>query len=87
MRAHLLKCLQEQHIKLFPVLKKQSRRLAVLCTLEVEIFCLCCLPEEGTMIECSTCLKWFHVQFVEHSGNIMEEELWYCRDCRILSIL
>ena len=42
--AHLLKCLQEWHIALFPVLKKQSYCLAVLCTLEVEIFCLCCLP-------------------------------------------
>ena len=51
MRAHLLKCLQERHMTLFPVLKKQSRRLAVLCTLEVEIFCLCHhLPVEGTMI-------------------------------------
>ena len=80
MRAHLFKCLQDQYITPFPILKRQTRRLVVLQALELEIFCWCRLPDEGTMVECSTCLRWFHFHCVKPSEKITEGS-WYCRDC------
>ena len=48
----------------------------------VSVFCHCCLPEEGDMIECCQCSEWFH----EKCENI--EEVWkkedidyVCKEC------
>ena len=48
------------------------------------MFCICRLPADGLMIECSGCQKWYHINCVD----ILEKELhcisdknWYCKDC------
>ena len=41
----------------------------VLQALELEIYCWCHLPDEGTMVEC---LRWFHFHCVKPSEKLTE---------------
>lgn len=58
MRAHLMKCLHEQSITMFPI--KITRRKS---TVDLHIYSQCRMPEVpgSTMIQCSNCKIWYHV--------------------------
>ena len=60
-RAHLIQCLQQQEMSLFPV-KKMRRSSRVKSDDEIRIYCVCRMPEltNTTWIQCSSCKEWYH---------------------------
>ena len=59
LRPHLLACIERGEIEPFPSRhvnrKVKSKKVEV-----VKVFCICRTQEGGKMLECSTCLEWFH---------------------------
>ena len=49
-------------------------------TMVVSVFCHCCLPEEGNMIECCQCSEWYHENTDEEVWE-KEETDWVCKEC------
>ena len=91
MRPHIVACLQQKDPKPFPLdlTKKQTRPLKVLNAYTLEIYCVCRLPDDGSlMVMCSICHKWFHQNCTTVRGK-SERELkkinWECVDCNSLS--
>ena len=55
------------------------------CDSEIERFCYCHGPEEGTMMACdnSDCkIEWFHKKCLKL--KFIPKSKWYCPDCRKL---
>ncbi len=74
MRKHLFKCIRSGTLTPFP----QQRRLSgggVKTRDDIEVHCWCRMPElkDFTMIECTSCIKWFHI-FCD-DANICEENM------------
>ena len=61
MRGHLLHCLEQNELLLFPARSRESsfaggvRYLAYL-----KVFCTCQMPEEGHYVICYKCNIWYH---------------------------
>ena len=80
MRAHLLHCIEEQSMSMFPhkhrawkPTSKKSRSEAL------PIFCTCRLPDNGTtMVQCSACSEWYHVACVPPFEIDAD---WFCHAC------
>ena len=62
MRPHLIESLQKMEPSMFTVVKTQKRRKETLKRITISVYCFCRLPDSGSrMVECTGCLKWFHV--------------------------
>jgi len=52
-REHLLKCLEEQKMQPFPILKKLRTSGSPSCVIEVQVYCYCRCPDDGSkMVAC-----------------------------------
>ena len=82
LRSHLLSCLQNRAITLFP---RRSRKKLPRAHDKVsyKVYCSCRLPEFGKMIHCSSCLEWFHKDCVEAPDVAWKnnEVAWRCDSC------
>ena len=59
MRDHLLLCLEQGKMELFP----HSRKPAATCIRKIvsfALYCVCKLPETGHMVCCDQCNDWYH---------------------------
>lgn len=85
MRNHLVKCLEEEDPKPFPMKHQEARYPKVLKSITVDVFCSCRLPNDGnTMVFCSLCKKWFHKQCTALKSKTDEEIKtlsWECVGC------
>ena len=61
MRPHLLRCLENQRLELFPR-KEERGKFNQRAIKTISLYCSCRLPErfDTNMIECENCLQWFH---------------------------
>lgn len=80
MRPHLLFCIEKQVMSMFPYkhrnsnLKTTSNRTELL-----PVYCTCRLPDDGSkMVECCSCLEWYHVDCVPRFN---EDAQWFCIKC------
>ena len=82
MRLHLLKCLEQENMTAFP--SRQVQQSRVICKKEtIEIYCKCCTQEEGRMVQCEICLKWFHDTCVNTKTQVWnkKDSKWFCEKC------
>ena len=85
MRAHLIDCLENKFMRRFPILKARRVPLGsrVRKSVEVEIYCLCRLPNDKTrgMIECVSCRIWFHKDCISLDvTKSYKREKWLCSE-------
>ena len=82
MRRHLSECLEKKMPRPFPIVKQQKRRRAVLHTTVVPVFCDCRLPDNGSrMVQCTGCLKWYHVKCAVRHEDELKSKDWFCMQC------
>lgn len=79
MRSHLIESLQKMEASMFPVIKTQMKRRDTLKQITIPVYCICRLPESDRMVECTGCLKWFHVGCVGSEQSFSDS--WYCSAC------
>ena len=84
MRRHLAGCLEDGVISHFPAKKRAVRKMTKR-TEEMNIYCICRMPEEGgdKMISCDNCQQWFHGQCVTVPPQAWTDKdfVWKCSDC------
>ena len=81
MRDHLLLCLEQGKMELFPC----SRKPATTCIRKIvsfALYCVCKLPETGDMVCCDQCNDWYHYHCVgiKEEGDLPEQ--WFCKLCK-----
>ena len=84
MRSHLLQCLSEQKLTMFPFDKTRRAATRVRNVVSFCLYCICRQPKFGEMIECSTCKEWFHLQqCVLVPPSALEPGVqWKCESCQ-----
>ena len=85
MRAHLLKCLEDEDIKPFPC-KTVNRAQQRNKTGKIEIFYKCRTQEAGRMVSCSGCREWYHEECMPIPKQVWRQNSkyeWYCDKCRV----
>ena len=84
MRSHLIKCLQQKKMELFPTTPKRIRR-CIPKKFTVPIYCHCRLPyfeNKDKMVQCSQCDEWFHFKCETiHGSKNMAKVTWQCQEC------
>ena len=84
MREHLIKCLEQQNITMFPI-KKSRWRSKVKATEQVRVYCSCQMPElPGTeWIKCSKCREWYHAGacVTVQQKHFDVKCKWFCLAC------
>ena len=62
MRSHLIQCLESRSMSMFPLLRLRRVTRKVKSTDEVDIYCICRIPEftNSQWIQCSGCKEWYH---------------------------
>ena len=88
MRRHLWKCLERRQMSMFPVKKIRRGTPTVKTTEDVEVFCVCRMPDmrsdDDKWIECTKCKEWYHVDTcVKVSESVLQavKEPWFCGNC------
>ena len=79
MRSHLLFCFKKKQLIPFPQ-KNVVRNRKHFPYCQIELHCTCLLPEEGDMVECDHCDKWYHTGCVGLLTLPTTEE-WTCPPC------
>ena len=84
LREHLLHCLQAQEIQSFPRRSRLRKKAKPLSCTTVKVYCVCRLPESGTMVMCDVCQEWYHTDCVpDVSDSILSNRntQWFCNNC------
>ncbi|XP_065653455.1 uncharacterized protein LOC136080567 [Hydra vulgaris] len=93
MRSHLLKCILNNRLEIFPVTKNPSSfRKCAAKTIRIPLHCSCRMfwvPGDEDifnrqMAQCYACRKWFHrdCEKIPLSAYEKEDEIWICCDCQ-----
>lgn len=83
MRSHLLNCLQEKRIQVFPKMRqKESLPRPPRRNYMITLYCLCRMPEEldEVMILCDSCESWYHCSCVSIDPENIPDS-WICASC------
>ena len=84
-RQHLVTCLEKCELTRFPVVSERKCVTRVKKTQNVELFCVCRLPEDKTVLwaGCTSCGQWFHRHCLDIPYDACTDESveWYCPDC------
>ena len=88
LRAHLIKCFDNNLIVEFPVTEKRVIKCKPYTSI-VELYCLCRMPYWRTdeiglrMAECESCKRWFHRKFEKIPAAVFSAgKQWFCLNCR-----
>ena len=80
-------CLETQCLSAFPVIWKRRRGDVVKWSTTLQVYCSCRMPEqpECTMVECSQCKEWFHVDtcVTVPPQALGSGEKWFCDLCSV----
>ena len=83
MRSHLIKCLENKEITPFPTTKFSGKRSPVKRTVDVEIFCVCRMPDTRTLyIFCDECGREYHPACVQIEHEITDSMVFICPICK-----
>ena len=87
MRSHLLQCLQDKKMAMFPYDRTLRARKRIKNHYSFRVYCSCRLPQFGKMIECSNCKEWFHlgVCIKVPEAALKQNVEWICKNCEELS--
>lgn len=82
MRTHLLDCLVNHKMSVFPGRTRQPR-VNEISVVHVYLVCKCRLPEEGNMAQCNLCNERFHQTCESISDEVWMDsgDKWLCTAC------
>ncbi len=85
MRCHLLHALEQKFVEPFPKNGQRSLRLGrrIYKSHPVPIHCVCRMPNDPQkgMVECFSCLKWFHISCCIKDEGWNSRRKWKCGEC------
>jgi len=84
MRSHLLECLEDKKVRLFPTKDKRIKKCKTKTT-TVRLYCTCRQPydeKNDKMIECGCCHEWFHFRCEKIKKKKMDSVDWTCSKCK-----
>ena len=86
MRPHLLKCLENGKITMFPIRKNRRVTQKIKRLEEFKIYCTCRMPvtPESDWIQCIVCKEWYHTNTCVNVEPIYKETKarWLCSLCK-----
>lgn len=89
MRVHLVKSFESNKLLVFPKEKKRKYAAREDKEVEIEIFCVCRLPDDGeVMVHCEKCGDWYHEDCIQdcidkQSWRKPDKKIdWYCGFCQ-----
>ena len=90
MRDHLIKCIKDGNMTLFPGIDAKRKRYLHSSRNKslVELYCTCRMPydsKEGrNMVECDECKEWYHKKCERISVEVFRNKnmTWQCSSCR-----
>ena len=83
MRSHLITCLENKEMSLFPTKKFSGKRKPTKKVIKLELFCLCMMPDTGTLyVICDECSKEYHPGCVNIEGPVTDSMEFLCPLCR-----
>lgn len=84
MRKHLVSCMEEKRLTLFPRLNYVPRPRKG-ATVKVSLYCTCRCPYDANakMARCDHCKLWFHQKCMDIPQAVFEERsiAWFCKGC------
>ena len=88
MRAHLIKCFDRRVLSPFPKCSSNKREAErIINTCNIDLYCVCKLPESPPMVCCDDCNEWYHPGCVYIPRAVVEEEddltPWSCPACEL----
>ena len=85
MRKHILQCFKTQYLTPFPITRKRRRAQRVKLQSFTAVFCSCRVQQQPgcTMIQCSRCREWYHVNSCVDvpSDKFRTAMKWFCTMC------
>lgn len=86
MREHLLCCFEEEQLTTFSKVERDIEgRNRIVNSVHFELYCVCRMPESGSMTECSECREWYHHDCIAIPIDVVsnEEAQWKCPSCEL----
>ena len=88
MRSHLMKCLENREMKMFPLTvqgsRKRKKKSCIKSTITTDLFCVCRMPDTHTMyVYCDECGIEFHpacIDLTDDEAKVMDSV--YCLECK-----
>ena len=82
LHAHLYECFIQKSISPFPEAARRKKLLEPRGQVTYEVFCVCRLPEDGQMVQCSKCMEWYHRHCINAPEDIWNiDVVWHCCSC------
>ena len=88
MRVHMSECIKKEVLIPFPTIQGNILRLRTTTLskndFKIKLWCVCNLPSFAFkhMVECQTCLKWYHKPCVGYEDSNKEISTFSCHECR-----
>ena len=88
MRSHLIQGLENRKLQTFPKMGRCTVRLGarIFKSRQITIYCVCRMPNDPqkAMVQCCSCLKWFHIDFCIPDKSVDLSEKWSCCKCQFI---
>ena len=88
MRSHLIQGLENQKLQPFPKMGRRTVRLGarIFKSRQITIYCVCRMPNDPqkAMVQCCSCLKWFHIDCCIPDKSVDLSEKWSCSECSFI---
>ena len=86
MRSHLLKCLKNGKMSIFPVKKTRRATQKIKRCEDLNVYCTCRMPvtPKSDWIQCVACKEWFHTNICVHVEQVYlkTKAKWLCSLCK-----
>ena len=88
MRSHLIQGLENRKLQPFPKMGQRTVRLGarIFKSRQITIYCVCRMPNDPqkAMVQCCSCLKWFHIDCCIPDKSVDLSEKWSCSECSFI---
>ena len=88
MRSHLIQGLENRKLQPFPKMGRRTVRLGarIFKSRQITIYCVCHMPNDPqkAMVQCCSCLKWFHIDCCIPDKSVDLSEKWSCSKCSFI---
>ena len=83
LREHLLKCLEEKEMRLFPTAKGTSKRRKAIKKIEnIKLYCVCNMPDtHTTYFLCDQCSSEYHPECLGLDAVLLKDRSFICPTC------
>ena len=84
LRKHLVHCIENQHMSLFPRTHRRVNFYKSVKTLTVPIYCVCRMPNDNNpYVQCNHCKEWYHLDCVNVPETaVQNDKPWVCIKCK-----